>query len=446
MDLSTDNYYDHNDPPSPDAASATPDVDSDPLRPTADVKEDDEAGLVGGGGGTAAAAAGADDATTTTSSSIPPDVDVDVGVGDEDGGAYDGESRENDDGLPPEDDRDDGGEEKEASPSTTVEPGAPSLDDDVVGLGEEYRNYYDDNNGVEKETSKTMTSDEPAPSMDLVTTIANEVQRRRRMVAAAVVAARRRGGRRGGRGGEDPRVPLQPGTRGYYRPSWNQGGLGRGREGGRMGRWRKRTDEEGGGEGGVAFYDDELDGDLDGMMRDHPDFRELCEDMGIDPNTHPGLLRGRGDRSRLFRNNLHHRYRYKNVSPEAIVKSTWCGYCIAASCLVVVATMVSVAITEGFAHVNDGIKEDGTASTTKVDSQWWEHVDAGNDGGDVEGGGGGQDFLLTPEEVAQLSYALSDAYLPMWFDSTSGWTGTTYDEALNFCESHDNFVPCPYEV
>ena len=56
-----------------------------------------------------------------------------------------------------------------------------------------------------------------------------------------------------------------------------------------------------GGAGGVAFYDDELDGDLDGMMRDHPDFRELCEDMGIDPNTHPGLLRGRGDRSRFDR-------------------------------------------------------------------------------------------------------------------------------------------------
>jgi hypothetical protein len=199
----------------------------------------------------------------------------------------------------------------------------------------------------------------------------------------------------------------------------------------------------------------------DGMMLDHPDFRELCEDLGVDPNTHPGLLRvGRRDRTRLLRgaNPRPRRYRYKNVSPESIVKSTWCGYCVAASCLVVVATMISMAITEGFAHVNDGGVEvgavgaggeEGTASSTKTktkgDTPWWEHVDAaGDDGGNAEGGGG--EAPLTPQEVMELSYALSDAYLPMWFDRTTGWTGNTYDEALIFCESHDDFVPCPYEV
>ena len=119
----------------------------------------------------------------------------------------------------------------------------------------------------------------------------------------------------------------------------------------------------------------------------------------------------------------------------------------------IVATTVSTAITEGFAR---GGGDDGevvvvdrapniTTTTAKIeDGEWWERVD--DDGNDGMVGGGGGASLLTPEEVEQLSYALSDAYLPVWFDRTTGWTGTTYDEALKFCMSHENFVPCPYEV
>jgi len=99
----------------------------------------------------------------------------------------------------------------------------------------------------------------------------------------------------------------------------------------------------------------------------------------------------------------------------------------------------------------------GTKGTLD-DGEWWEHVGGdGNDlsgggggggagGGGAGGGGGGWNKSLTPEEVEQLSYALSDAYLPIWFDRSTGWTGNTYDEALEFCDSHDDFVPCPYEV
>ena len=132
--------------------------------------------------------------------------------------------------------------------------------------------------------------------------------------------------------------------------------------------------------------------------------------------------------------------------------------------LVAVATVISTAITEGLAHVNNsglGAAPGGNNTAwikgtkgTLDDGEWWEHVDddgnnqsgGGGGGGGVGGGGGGWNKSLTPEEVEQLSYALSDAYLPIWFDRSTGWTGNTYDEALEFCDSHDDFVPCPYEV
>ena len=35
---------------------------------------------------------------------------------------------------------------------------------------------------------------------------------------------------------------------------------------------------------------------------------------------------------------------------------------------------------------------------------------------------------------------------PVWFDRKSGWNGITYNDSEVFCATHDNRVPCPYEI
>jgi len=46
----------------------------------------------------------------------------------------------------------------------------------------------------------------------------------------------------------------------------------------------------------------------------------------------------------------------------------------------------------------------------------------------------------------KLFQKVSAAYQPVWYDRSSGWTGQTYSEALTWCDSHDSYIPCPYEV
>jgi len=53
---------------------------------------------------------------------------------------------------------------------------------------------------------------------------------------------------------------------------------------------------------------------------------------------------------------------------------------------------------------------------------------------------------MTNDERDDLYYSLEDAYLPIWYDRGTGWEGTTYQEAVDFCKAHDEFVPCPYHV
>ena len=37
-------------------------------------------------------------------------------------------------------------------------------------------------------------------------------------------------------------------------------------------------------------------------------------------------------------------------------------------------------------------------------------------------------------------------YKPTWYDRTTGWSGTTYIDALTFCATKDSNIPCPYEA
>ena len=159
------------------------------------------------------------------------------------------------------------------------------------------------------------------------------------------------------------------------------------------------------------------------------DFDSLMEELGIDPN-------GPSIRSA---------YRYNRLG--AFFRSTKFIYCLIVFALVCVLVIVAAAVSSGFRHSSmrkhrlhpDWMVEQ-QANETK---DWW-----------LEGNEEGETYedihskVITEDELDELYYQVSDAYLPIWFDRSSGWKGQTYGEALLFCGAHDagNFVPCPYEV
>jgi hypothetical protein len=169
------------------------------------------------------------------------------------------------------------------------------------------------------------------------------------------------------------------------------------------------------------------------------DFSDLCEELGIRDISHPQLLRTT-------------RRRYQ-ILPVSLVSSTICHYCTIITCLAGIALIVASAVTKGFDHVKKRnhalhpawIQEE---PKTKVEKAWWV-ADNGEEDEPHDPLGSSKidnSKRLSPDELEQFSYSLSDAYLPIWFDQSTGWKGSSYEEAVAFCKSHYNFVPCPYEV
>jgi len=55
------------------------------------------------------------------------------------------------------------------------------------------------------------------------------------------------------------------------------------------------------------------------------------------------------------------------------------------------------------------------------------------------------------DKLDMIFQSVSEAYRPIWYDRTTGWTGTTYAASLLFCSSvadggTPEYAPCPYEV
>lgn len=168
------------------------------------------------------------------------------------------------------------------------------------------------------------------------------------------------------------------------------------------------------------------------------DFSELCEELGIKDFSHPQLLR------------TTRRYQ---IIPGSIVRSTMCHYCMIITCLAGIALIVASAVTKGFDHVNRRNHLLHPAWVTEEETKkqagkaWW--VENGETDDLIAPAGSttiDNSKRLSPDELDQLYYSLSDAFLPMWFDQTTGWNGASYAGAVKFCKSHYNFVPCPYEV
>lgn len=49
-------------------------------------------------------------------------------------------------------------------------------------------------------------------------------------------------------------------------------------------------------------------------------------------------------------------------------------------------------------------------------------------------------------KIQQREKAVIAAFQPIWFASSHGWDGTTYDSAVDFCESYDHMVLCPFSA
>jgi len=175
-----------------------------------------------------------------------------------------------------------------------------------------------------------------------------------------------------------------------------------------------------------------------GVDVNSPDFNDLCSELGITPETHPQVFEP-------------YRYKHFHFSPESVMKSKTFQYCLIVTGFVALGIMVASGVTKGFQHVE---KHDA-----ELHPKWIKEGTEANDTTTGNGNMGGEDYhgiseidilanknKLAPEEIEQLSYKLEDAYLAIWFDRSTGWNGNTYQEAMEFCKSRDDFVPCPYDV
>ncbi|KAL7518382.1 hypothetical protein ACHAWX_003216 [Stephanocyclus meneghinianus] len=49
-------------------------------------------------------------------------------------------------------------------------------------------------------------------------------------------------------------------------------------------------------------------------------------------------------------------------------------------------------------------------------------------------------------KVQQREKAVISAFQPVWFATSHGWSGTTYDDAIDFCASYNHMVLCPFSA
>jgi len=91
----------------------------------------------------------------------------------------------------------------------------------------------------------------------------------------------------------------------------------------------------------------------------------------------------------------------------------------------------------------DGVAADTTHETTdlavvnvpdEIDER-----DPANAGGNVAASSHNDDLDSQKREKAVIA-----AFQPIWFSSAHGWTGTSYEDAILFCESYNHMVLCPY--
>lgn len=114
--------------------------------------------------------------------------------------------------------------------------------------------------------------------------------------------------------------------------------------------------------------------------------------------------------------------------------------------VLLISVAVISAISNGFEEVRQ--KKANPLPDWHIDDEWREKQkedwDKDHPSADISGGDRPTHPGITNQQ--KLFQKVSDAYRPVWYDRSTGWTGQTYKEALTWCDSHSNYIPCPYEV
>jgi len=171
-----------------------------------------------------------------------------------------------------------------------------------------------------------------------------------------------------------------------------------------------------------------------GDIQNMHSFNEVCDELGVSPASHPELYDNHGKRG----------YSYKIAFFRSVRFKQFMMYLFIVAVLAIVIGVAVSVVEDGLKHVQN------KKSLIHTD---WNELDEklkqkhANDT-DLVGGGDEQSKLpnTSLSEEEKLDYGLEDEYFPIWYDRNSGWTGTTYNQAINFCYSKENFIPCPYEV
>jgi len=180
-------------------------------------------------------------------------------------------------------------------------------------------------------------------------------------------------------------------------------------------------------------------------------FNELCDDLGVTPETHPSL-------HHFYKPpNSFSRYKYPIFRSKKFRQAVVYG--AAAVLVALIALSIVSAVSNGFEDVRkkkspplpdwredwrdqqlmEWEKKHGTVNGgPKVGIGAWSNENGAND----SGGGNAND----KDNLDKLFLEMSSNYRPVWYDRSTGWLGETYAEAITWCGSHSNFVPCPFEV
>jgi len=151
--------------------------------------------------------------------------------------------------------------------------------------------------------------------------------------------------------------------------------------------------------------------------KDEEVFHELCDDLGVTPSTHPQM--------RYFYEpppSLRYRhliFRSKKFKQAMI-------YFAALLLVLLVSASIISAVSNGFEEVR---KKNAPPLPDWKGVEDWQMKQK-----------------LEWETKTELFNKVSAAYRPVWYDRSTGWKGQTYDEALSWCKSYLNYIPCPYEV
>ena len=207
-------------------------------------------------------------------------------------------------------------------------------------------------------------------------------------------------------------------------------------------------------------------------------FNELCDELGVTSDTHPGLLQ-HGNLKYFYRHPRTSRYRYPVFRSNKCKQALY--YFGALLLLLAIGVSIISAVSNGFEEVRH--RKAPPLPDWKSDEEWrerqkvdWEQSHPGDyvvgkegwekpDDAVVEGGGettseeegssnveefasisGQQQQQSSDNDMGKLFQKISAAYRPVWYDRETGWVGQTYSEALSWCSSHDGYIPCPYEV